>query len=298
MERNNPMTSTPPWDAAAVEQAVSQLTSVRPAYSSIIGFYGPVFVAQVEAADNTSPEAIRLDESLVALKLSQGFSLIEPAAFTVDTPLAEHLLIRICDIAAQSGEKLGLAGEAMIQAMDDGADMAGLFADVLDDQGRIRALAETMDVPPDMLSLLLYLAVKPSLETGARQLAVHLTGEQGHRSSCPICGTAPIIGELDAEGHQWIHCGLCWHRWSVKRLACPFCDNQDSASLEYLYSEEESEYRVNLCRGCKRYLKVVDTRKMVRRFYPPLEQVASLHLDVMASEKGYRHTVGPENKLT
>jgi hypothetical protein len=44
-------------------------------------------------------------------------------------------------------------------------------------------------------------------------------------------------------------------------------------------------------RGCRRYLKVVDTRKMVRSFYPPLEQVASLHLDMLAAEKGYSHAV-------
>ena len=51
-----------------------------------------------------------------------------------------------------------------------------------------------------MLSLLLYLAVKPSVEAGARQLAARLTGSQQNRSSCPVCGSAPIIGELDAEG--------------------------------------------------------------------------------------------------
>ena len=72
MERKNPMTSTPPWDVAAVEQAVSQLTSVRPAYASIIGFYGPVFVAQVEAAGNASPEAIMLDDDLIAARLSKS----------------------------------------------------------------------------------------------------------------------------------------------------------------------------------------------------------------------------------
>lgn len=286
------MTTPPPRDAAFVEQAISQLTSLRPAYASIIGFYGPVFVAQIEAAEGTSPEAIQFDESLMEMKSNQGFSLVEPAAFTVDTPAAEQLLARICRIAERSGEKLGLVGEALIQTIDGGMAMGGLFADMLDDQGRIRELAETLDVPPGMLSLLLYLAVKPSLEAGARELAVRLTDSQKNRSSCPICGSAPIIGELDAEGNQWIHCGLCWHRWPLKRIICLFCSNQDSASMEYLYSEDEPEYRVNLCDGCQRYLKVVDTRKMNRRFYPPLEQVASLHLDLLAAEKGYRHAIG------
>jgi FdhE protein len=127
--------------------------------------------------------------------------------------------------------------------------MDGLFADVLDGRGPDQALAKTMDVPPEMLSLLLYLAIKPSIETGARQLAGRLTGSQENRSSCPICGSAPIIGELDTDGNQWMHCRWCWHRWPVKRMACLFCDNRNSASLEYLYSDDEPEYRVNLCGG-------------------------------------------------
>lgn len=285
------MTGNPLWDAAAVEGLVSHVAAIRPPYASILGFYGPVFVAQVHATDSTSPEAIRIDPSLLDMKSKEGFSLIEPDAFTVDTPAAEKLLAQICRIAVRSGEKLGGAGDALIRAMGDGVALAGLFADVLDDKGRIRELGKTLDVPPDMLSLLLYLAVKPSVEAGARQLAARLTGSQQNRSSCPVCGSAPIIGELDAEGKLWIHCGLCWHRWQVKRLACPFCESQESASLEYAYSDDEPEYRVNLCAGCKRYLKVVDTRKMNRGFYPPLEQVASLHLDMMATEKGYTHAV-------
>jgi len=285
------MTSDSQWDVAAVKQAVAQLTSVRPAYADIIGFYGLVFEAQVKAAAHTAPEAIHLDESLLAMKSSEGFSLVEPSVFTVDIPVALDLLARICRIAVQSGEKLGLAGEALIRAMEKGEAMDVLLADVLADRGRISALAKTMNVLPDMLSLLLYLAVKPSLEMCARQLATHLASSQKSRNSCPICGSAPIIGEIDMDGRQWMHCGWCWHRWPAKRSVCLFCSNQNSAPLEYLYSDDEPEYRVNLCGGCRRYLKVVDTRKMVRRFYPPLEQVGSLHLDMLAAEGGYTHAV-------
>jgi len=31
----------------------------------------------------------------------------------------------------------------------------------------------------------------------------------------------------------------------------------------------------------------VDSRQMARTSYPPLEQIASLHLDIKASEAGY-----------
>ncbi len=144
----------------------------------------------------------------------------------------------------RSGEKLGAAGEALTRAMGGGVAMNGLFADVLADKGRIAELARTMDVSPQMISLLLCLAVKPSVEAGTRQLAARLTGSQENQSDCPVYGSAPIIGELDAEDHQWIHCGLCWHRWPVKRMACPFCINRDSHSLKYLCRGANDIYRL------------------------------------------------------
>ncbi len=285
---------TPPVrDAAAVEQAVAQMAAIRPAYASILGFYGPVFAAQAGAAAHTCPAAIQVDESALEMRTAEGFSLIEPAAFTIDHPAAATLLAKICRIAALSGEKLSGAGNALAQAMTEGVAVDVFLNDALDRSGRIADLARTMDVPADMLSLLFYLAAKPSVEAGSRQLAARLSTGRESRGSCPVCGSAPIIGELDAEGSQWLHCGFCWHRWPVKRLVCPFCSNRDPASLEYLYSDEEPEFRLNLCGGCRRYLKVIDTRNIERLFFPPLEQVASLHLDLMAAEKGYSHAVGP-----
>lgn len=291
------MSNTSVWDAQKVEQAAAQMAVIRPAYASILSFYGPVFAAQASAVAHTCPAPIQVDESAVEMRLAEGFSLIESAAFTIDHPAAERLLAEICRIAALSGEKLGGVGSALAQAMVEGVAVDLVFDDILDERGRIGAFARTIDVPPDMLSLLFYLAAKPSVENGSRQLAVRLPASQEYRGSCPVCGSAPILGELDAEGKQWLHCGFCWHRWPVKRLACPFCGNQDSASLEYIYSDEEPEYRVNLCNACKRHLKVVDTRKMDRDFYPPLEQVVSIHLDMMAAEKGNIHAAGSPTSL-
>jgi len=283
------MTSMPLRDPVAIDKVVARLAESRPAYAAILSFYGPVFLAQARAAADTAPTPIGADEAAMQMRQREGFALIEPASFTVDLEAAEHLLAVICGLAVAAGEKLGAAGKALASAMAEGAAMEDLFLDVLDEKGRLQSLAEKKDVRPDMLSLLLYLAIRPSIEKGARQLAVCQTGDSVLRSNCPICGSAPILGELDADGKQWVHCSLCWHRWPVERMVCLFCDNRSSDALTYLYSETEPEYRINLCEGCKQYLKVVDTRKLDRGFYPPLEQVASLHLDMLARDRGFTH---------
>ena len=86
----------------------------------------------------------------------------------------QKLLAEICDLAAVAGEKLGDAGKALALAMAEGAALDGLFADLLVDKGRIQALGEEKGVSADMLSLLLYLAIRPSIEKGAQKLAEHL----------------------------------------------------------------------------------------------------------------------------
>jgi FdhE protein len=286
------MTSVQLWDAAAIEKAVAQLAASRPAYASILGFYGPVFSAQIKAAAHTAPAAIAVDESMLKMKVEEGFSLTTPADFTIDLPAAEKLLAEVCAIAALSGQKLSGAGKQLALAMAERESLEDLFHDVLDNKGRLDALSQKSDVPADMLALLLYLSIKPSIESGSRQLAAYLEENADSHGNCPICGSAPIIGELDADGRLWVHCSLCGHRWPVERMVCLFCQNRDSASLEYLYSENEPEYRVYQCNACRHYLKVVDTRKLERIFFPPLEQVVSLHLDLMASEKGFTHVLG------
>ena len=140
------MTSAPAWDAAAIEKSVARLIAIRPAYRSILGFYGPVFIAQANAAQQTRPPEIQVDETLVAMKSEQGFAMIEPAAFGVDAAAAESLLTQIAGLAAASGEKLSRAGEALTRAMDEGAATTDLFVAALAQGDRLDDLAGQMAV--------------------------------------------------------------------------------------------------------------------------------------------------------
>lgn len=282
------MTDSPPRiDAAAIQSAVDQLTRRRPAYASILSFYGPVFVAQLEAAGTTSPVEIDMDASLLDIKLTGDGALIDPTVFPIDLAAARMLLLEICRIAMASGEKVAGVAHALLNAMEDGLVIDNCFGEDRMEKGKIPSLADQLKVDAKLLSHLFCLAAQPSLEKGARRIARRLATDIEDRSHCAICGSAPIIGELDQDGRQWLHCGRCGHRWPVKRLVCPFCSNHDSQTLEYLFSDEEPEYRLNLCGVCQRYLKVVDVRKIDRPFFPLLEQVTTLHLDMLASQQGY-----------
>jgi FdhE protein len=57
-------------------------------------------------------------------------------------------------------------------------------------------------------------------------------------------------------------------------------------TLHYFFSEEEEDYRVDVCDACKKYLKTVDTRKIEHPVYALVEQISTLHLDMLAQEQG------------
>ncbi|MCP4691801.1 MAG: formate dehydrogenase accessory protein FdhE, partial [Desulfobacterales bacterium] len=95
------------------------------------------------------------------------------------------------------------------------------------------------------------------------------------------------LSVLRDQGARGLVCGFCSHEWASKRIYCPFCENTDSETLQYFYSDDEKEYRVDVCDKCKNYVKTMDLNKCDRIFHPPLELVSTLHLDMKARESGY-----------
>jgi formate dehydrogenase maturation protein FdhE len=67
-----------------------------------------------------------------------------------------------------------------------------------------------------------------------------------------------------------------------------FCGNRDHHTLGYLHVEgEETSYRAATCEVCHGYVKMLATLSAL----PPLQllvaDVATLHLDLAAAERGY-----------
>jgi FdhE protein len=91
-------------------------------------------------------------------------------------------------------------------------------------------------------------------------------------------------------GKRYLLCSFCDYQWRIDRIFCPFCSNKDHESLHYLFAEEEEAYRIDLCEKCHQYIKTIDYRKL-EESDPVLEDLATLHLDILASQKGYKRPV-------
>ncbi len=107
------------------------------------------------------------------------------------------------------------------------------------------------------------------------------------RPMCPTCGAPPAMAQLVDRGdgpERLLSCACCRTRWRFKRLGCPLCSAEGGERTELLELEDERELRVDLCTACKGFLKTYVGEGEEDLF---LADWTSLHLDVLARERGY-----------
>jgi FdhE protein len=227
-------------------------------------------------------------------KLKEKFPLITREEFLIDVKASEALLRKICLLAVDANEVLSDTAPKIMDALEKGSlDASTLFSSILrDDDTYLTEVARKLDADERILAFAVYSSIKPSLRICAEQLTIYLDKETPEgKGYCPICGSPPALGMLRDEGERSLLCSFCGHEWRTQRVYCPFCENRDHSTLHYFFGEEEKDYRVDVCDKCKKYIKTIDTRKMQRPVYSFLEQVSTLHLDMLAQEKGLESAI-------
>ena len=97
------------------------------------------------------------------------------------------------------------------------------------------------------------------------------------------------MGKLENEtGRKILQCYLCRTEWVFKRLECPFCGNSDQNKQRFFYNEDDKAHRVEVCDQCKMYLKVVDIRVTQKDVVLLVENLVTLHLDLVAEKEGFQ----------
>jgi FdhE protein len=155
----------------------------------------------------------------------------------------------------------------------------------------VNKISEDLDIDKAILNFLIHMSIKPSLDANVEKLKDQVDLKNWLRGYCPVCGSFPHMSELKGEGQRFFACSFCAFEWPSERLKCPFCENKDHESLHYFYEEGKEIYRVDVCDKCRQYIKTVDSRKL--NFEPDmdLEDIITLHLDMLASEKGFKRLV-------
>jgi len=117
------------------------------------------------------------------------------------------------------------------------------------------------------------------------------TSSSGPPGCCGLCGSPPGMARLRRDdGKRILHCSLCTGTWAFSRLECPFCGNRQHGRLSYLRANETDPWWIETCEKCKRYIKVVDERRLAldEETIMLVADVATLHLDLLAEREGYQ----------
>jgi FdhE protein len=274
-----------------LKERIQQIKKKRPAYGEILDFYQKVKGAQNKLKASLKIDPIKLKKEWKELLAKEGFSLIQKEDFPLDIEASARLFQSLCQIGKDANPHMAAQVRKIEEALaSKRIDLKKLFKKGVKEQ-RIEQVAGELELDKKVFSFLIQSSIKPSIEAGMEQLRNDLDPETWLKGHCPVCGSLPSLGLLKEEvGKRYLLCSYCGFQWRIDRLICPFCNNKEQQSLHYLFAEGEEAYRIDLCEKCHQYIKTIDLRNL-EESDPSLEDLATLHLDILASQKGYKRPV-------
>ena len=263
-----------PEEVIRAQAELNTLARERPAWAghiSLLSSVLPVIYAEppvVARADITPEQAYE--------KLGNGIPILRGEVVSLDNELLRRRWQDVCR-TARAPKTADL-------------DPAKLMESVLGGEpSRVVEAARACSCDSNLAATLLRLSVLPvlaRLKDYASSVCGRVPWERGY---CLICGSNPLLGELRGlEQLLFLRCGWCAAEWEFARLMCPFCGTRDHEALAYLTVEEEGDkQRVATCDRCHRYVKVVATLTSLAPIDLLMTDVATLHLDLAAVERGF-----------
>ena len=270
---------------------IEQLKKKRPAYGEVLDFYQRVKEAQDRIKASLQIDPIHLRKEWKEFLAKEGFSLIPKEDFPMDIGSSIKLFETLCQIGKDANPHMAEQVKKIEEAIDKKRiDLRKLLKQGLKEQ-QIERVAEESGLDKKVFSFFIQSSTKPSVEAGREQLRSEIDSETWLKGYCPLCGSLPSLSLLREEvGKRYLLCSYCGYEWRVDRIFCPFCSNKEQESLHYLFAEGEEAHRIDLCEKCHQYIKTIDLRKL-EESDPFLEDLATLHLDILASQKSYKRPV-------
>lgn len=274
-----------------LRKRIQQIKKKRPGYKAMLDFYQRVREEQERVKASLTIEPIHLKKEWKALLEKEGFPLLERKDFPIDIEASLSLFKSLCQIGKEANPHMAEEVRKIEEAMSEKKiDLSTLLKEGGNEQ-KIEGVAKELGLDKKILLFFIHSSVKPSIEAGAEKLSHEIETETWMRGLCPVCGSLPSLSLFKEEvGKRFLLCSHCRYQWRIDRMICPFCNNKDQESLHYFSAEGEEAYRINLCDQCHQYIKTIDLRT-IGETDPSLEDLATLHLDITASKRGYKRPV-------
>jgi FdhE protein len=272
-------------EAAQVYEAILPL--LRDADLNVV----PVSITPEQARDKMAmglPLLHSLDLELEIKAVHELMVQLAAAVETIGRKKRPHTLQLLWGHVSQ--ESGGAARRIRLALEENRLDIAVLLPCIAaNESGPVTSAAQSLQLDPGLVWTLAQNASKPALRAWCRQLTPLAKGIPWHKGYCFICGAAATLGELQENDQaKHLRCGQCGADWLFRRLQCMYCGNEDHRTQQYLYVESQREkMRVEVCDKCHGYLKIIAAFTPTPPEMLPIEDLATLHLDYIAQERGY-----------
>jgi len=274
-----------------LRERARQLKEKRPGYGALLDFYVAVKESQVASRTSVRVGSVKVKRIGKGLPAEEGFPLVEIEDFPIDLEASIDLFRSLCRLGSAANPHIASQVEKIEQALHDGTmDLKALFTGGGKEQ-TIGQVASDRGLDKQVLSFLVRSSTRPSIEAGRELLRGELDPETWRKSRCPVCGSLPTLSLLRGDGGmRYSLCSCCDCQWRIDRLSCSVCGSKEQRALHYFCGEGEDACRIDLCDTCHHYIKTIDYRSL-EESDPSLEDLATLHLDLLAAQKGYRRAV-------
>lgn len=267
-------------------KTIEQYKSDNPHYSEMLDILTEMLNLREQYSAPAGSSIFQVDENLIPRKVAKGEPLIDFSSDQFDAALPKSYFLRLLDIAAeQSPDKV----QEMTDRLYDGElDFEKMIRQIFVPISEEEFPEEDDDNFFDLVKFFLRESLRPELEKIAHKYGDKISELGWSEGYCPICGKEPKIGKIKAgDARRYLFCSHCGFEWNYRRVKCPFCGNEEQQTLAYFTIEGDERCRVDVCNVCKRYIKIVDLRDTEQEANLDVEDIATLHLDMLAYEEGY-----------
>lgn len=268
-------------------QTIQTYRKMNPHYTELLDILEEILILREEYRRRMKGESFPIEEKLIAAKMAGGFPLVDFSSLGCNLTEPKEYFLALLGIAEKRdpGETVEMArkirnGEILFHDL-----IYESFNPLPDEE---EAAEDEEDASFDLVELFIEESLRPALEQVVARHGDAVTKADWSEGYCPICGREPKIGEIRGEEEtRYLFCNQCGFQWSFRRIRCPFCGNEEQQTLAYFTIEGDERYRVDVCNACKRYIKIVDFRETNRKADMDVEDIATLHLDMLANDEGY-----------
>ena len=267
--------------------ALQQAAQSSPEYADIVPLFIEIY------------DYLRGREKQTGISIEQSFSdpkerietnlpLMNFSDLKVDREQTIVFLTGIIQVLSRKGKENTGFLQQITTALQDGIiDPGSLYGAILERRrAPINDISVELTVPSPLVEYIFEIPLKTALENFSAGFGTEIFA-QWQESFCPVCGSRAGMAELSGEeGRRSLSCSACSFSWPFKRLTCAYCGCDDPEKLSY-FTAGDGATRVDTCKTCSRYIKTRDSRKGGSDVPLEIEDLLTIHLDLLASREGF-----------